>query len=105
MQIVREATIVNGILKWLKSEGPPAKAVKTHGNPYARSGTPDILGCVKGHMFALEVKVPGKKPTAIQQYELDQWAGSGAVVGVVTSVDEARKLLDPIFERQVEIYP
>lgn len=38
-----------------------------HFNPmmmgYGRKGIPDIVGCYKGHMFAVEIKAPGKKHT------------------------------------------
>lgn len=33
---------------------------------YAKAGVSDILACIKGRFVAIEVKRPGKKPSALQ---------------------------------------
>lgn len=34
---------------------------------FGRSGVPDIIGCYRGHFFAIECKANGNKPTALQE--------------------------------------
>jgi Holliday junction resolvase len=83
-----ETLLVAKILKALRQEG--AKAIKTH-PAGVEVGTPDIIGCISGRMFALEVKDPqGRHPlSAIQRHRLEEWAAAGAIVGVVESIEEA----------------
>jgi len=83
----RETTIVQAIVRALRKRG--AKVIKTHGGPFTPTGTPDLVGCVNGRAFVLEVKRPGQRPRRIQEHELEQWRKAGAIAGVVTSVEEA----------------
>ena len=90
-----EKTIVNSILKALRAL-PRCKALKMHGNQYTEKGTPDIIGCINGQAFALEVKRPGGKTTKIQDIRLAEWMVAGAITAVVTSVDQALAALGGI---------
>lgn len=60
-----------------------ARFVKTHGSQFFRAGTPDIIGCYRGQMFAFEVKREGEQPTERQAHEINAWIDAGAVAGVV----------------------
>lgn len=52
--------------------------------PYGRSGIPDRLACVRGHLVAIEVKADAKKePTRLQKLCMAQMRASGAAVFVV----------------------
>jgi len=83
-----ERDIVTKIKKALEAEG--AKVVKIHGSSFAEAGTPDLLGCLRGRCFALEVKRDEKhRATALQLMRLHQWHLAGAQVGVVWSVEMA----------------
>lgn len=66
------------------------KARKVYGSAYS-SGWPDIIGCHRGHMFALEVKTSQRRRQVQgnQSQSLAEWAAVGAAVGVVTSPTEA----------------
>jgi hypothetical protein len=44
------------------------------------SGIPDIIGCVKGRLFAIENKAPGKKSKGIQKETLDAIEKAGGYV-------------------------
>jgi len=88
-----EKSIVNSILKYLNSL-PQCRAEKTWGGGYGNAGKPDITGCLNGRRFELEVKMPGKKPTKLQEVVLEQWRKAGAITGVVHSVDEVREILN-----------
>ena len=87
-----EKSIVERILKYLNSlDG--CRARKIHGSPYM-SGWPDILAVKDGQAYFFEVKRPGGRPTKLQLYELGEWMRVGAVVAVVTSVDEVRRVIE-----------
>ena len=87
MHTPRETAVVRAIMRALRERG--AKVIKTHGGPFTPTGTPDLIGCVNGRAFVLEVKRPGQRPRRIQEYELEQWRKAGAAAGAVTSVEEA----------------
>ena len=42
------------------------------GSAWGRSGIPDIVACLNGHFIGIEVKAGNKKPTALQQRELEK---------------------------------
>ena len=52
--------------------------------PYGRSGIPDRLACVRGHLVAIEVKADASKsPTRLQTLCMERMRASGAAVFVV----------------------
>jgi len=87
-----EKSIVERILKYLNSlDG--CRARKIHGGPYM-AGWPDIIAVKDGQAYFFEVKRPGGRPTKLQLYELGEWMRVGAVVAVVTSVDEVKRVIE-----------
>lgn len=85
-----EATSVSAILRLLRRHG---HAIKTHGSAFGHAGTPDVLGCVRGRMIAVEVKRPGQAATPLQAAELRKWEAAGAVALVATSVQQVEDAL------------
>lgn len=83
-----EGRLVREILAALRAQ-PRTYAVKSHGSIYSRRGEPDIHGCYRGTAFAIEVKVPGGRATALQLHRLDAWSKAGALVGIAYSVEDA----------------
>lgn len=65
--------------------------VKIHGGPFQAAGIPDLVGCVKGLFFALEVKRPGEgKISPIQKVTIKKIIRKGqGVACVVESPEEA----------------
>jgi hypothetical protein len=66
--------------------------VKIHGGPFQAAGIPDLLGCVEGQFFALEVKRPDdtKGATEIQERVMKQIRTKGKGVScVIESLEEA----------------
>jgi len=55
----------------------------------APKGTADIIGIIKGRFFALEVKLPKKKPSKHQVEFLRLIRSLGGIAEVVHNVDEA----------------
>jgi len=57
-------------------------------------GFADIFGLTStGRFVAIEVKQPGKKPTALQRNFLAHITANGGIAGVAHSVDEARAII------------
>lgn len=78
---ITEKSLKRRVLRELNAM-PNCKAITT-AVPGVETGTPDILGCYRGKMFALELKVGKNQPTDLQQHRLKQWAAAGAVAIVV----------------------
>lgn len=93
-----ETNIVGKILRKLNAEHG-CKAIKLHGNIYQERGTPDILAVYLGRCYLLEVKVPGKHATKIQNHRHKEWREAGATCDVVKSVKEA---LDVVFANELD---
>lgn len=91
-----EADLSKKIVLALRDRG--AWAIKTHGDPRQRRGLPDIIGCYRSIFFGFEVKLPGKEDTItqLQAQTLLEIRRSGGVGRMVTSVEEALKLLELI---------
>lgn len=64
MAATPEAKVKARVHAALRAAG--AYAVNYIGGQYANNGTPDILACVKGRFFGIEVKAGSNKPTALQ---------------------------------------
>ena len=82
-----ESRLTTKIAAALTTRG--AWVLKYHVSPYSRAGTPDLLVCYRGRFLALEVKVPGGKPTRLQSQTLAIIRSAGGVAEVVTTVEEA----------------
>lgn len=87
-----ESTITKSIVALAKSLG--WWTFKIAGGPMQTAGVPDLL-CVKGgDAVFLEVKQPGKHPTELQKQRMHEIRTiGGAVAEVVTSRDEAERIL------------
>lgn len=84
-----EARLRTAIVKMLQTHS--GWWVVTHGGPYQESGLPDIIGCYRGIMFGLEVKLPGKEHTLTvkQSRTLAKIRQAGGKATMVTSVNDA----------------
>lgn len=93
-----EKAITEAIKKLLKRRG--AWVVKFHGGgqgPYkTKVGVPDLLCCYRGRFLAIEVKQPGKKPSPIQQHEIEQIVAAGGVAEVAADTATVEACLDQI---------
>lgn len=70
--------------------------VKIHGSQFQTKGIPDLLGCVAGLFFALEVKCDSSQYGAsdYQLYNIKQIHESGGMAAVVESPEEAVALVN-----------
>ena len=76
-----EAKVKKVVVRQLKALGAYYFSPVTGG--FGRSGVPDIVGCFRGHFFAIECKAGGNKPTLLQQKNIDEIAACGGLVWVV----------------------
>lgn len=90
-----EATLRVEVMRFLRSY-PGVWAVKYHGGPYSEAGVPDILACVRGRFVAFELKMPGKKPTKIQEVQLGKIADAYGIAVVASSLDDVVKIVKDI---------
>ena len=54
------------------------------GGMFSQKGVPDFVGSVKGRMFTVETKAPGKKPTMLQERCMRDIRSSGGKAFVVS---------------------
>lgn len=97
---MKEKYLQSKILKALRAHG--GWWTKYHVGPrYAQAGVPDILGCYKRRFIALEVKVPGNKPTKLQAETIRKIREHGkGLAFVIYSVDDAMTILYSIDRRE-----
>jgi hypothetical protein len=69
---------------------------KRHGTALVTRGDPDLYLLVRGIHVEIELKRPGEKPSALQEFRLEEWRRAGAIVGVVTTVAELGQLLETV---------
>lgn len=87
-----ESLIVDKIMRSLTSRG--AWCFKVHGGPMQQAGVPDIIGVLNGRFIAIEVKVPGERPSKLQELTLSRIRAAGGIAGWATSVEESGEILD-----------
>lgn len=81
---------------------PGSRWWKTHGGPWQEPGIPDIVGCLRGRMVAVEVKVKGNTTTPKQEAFLRSLSAAGALTAIVfTSADPAAVVRQIVERRSV----
>ena len=93
MAATPEKKVKDKVRKMLTESGAFHFMPATHG--YGTSGVPDIVGCYKGRMFAIECKAGDNKPTALQMKNLALISGAGGYTEIVneTNLDAVGALL------------
>lgn len=86
-----ESRLVRSIIKALKKKYPKDVWYKIHIGPYQERGIPDILGCHRGRMIGIEVKLPENKKgtTKYQERQIHLIMEAGGYATTVTSIKEA----------------
>lgn len=85
--------VVQPVLSYLNSL-PKSKAINIHGSVFSERGTPDVIGCIGGHMVAFECKRDITEDLEeIQKWRLSEWIAAGAVVGGVSDVKHVELIL------------
>ena len=84
MAVTPEGKVKYKLVKFLNSLEPRPYMFFPATGGYGRSGVPDVVGCWKGKMFAIECKAEGKGRyvTALQHRELQRINEAGGVAFV-----------------------
>lgn len=90
-----EAKLRIEVMTWLRNRSG-VWAVKYPGSMYGEAGTPDVLACVRGRFVAIELKMPGKKPTKIQDVQLRRIIAAGGRAVVATTLDDVINIVTSI---------
>lgn len=89
---MKEKTITNQILKYLKSLSE-CFAFKEHGGLYGTSGIPDIIVCYKGKFVAFEVKNEKGKLSKLQEITIAKIQKAKDMAFKVTNLEEVEEIL------------
>ena len=90
-----ESTLQRKIRKKLQEEFRGSFWFKVHGGPYQVMGLGDLIGCVLGTFFMLEIKHPDENHpvSIIQEKRIKEVLTAGGVACVVESVEEALEVV------------
>lgn len=86
-----EKQLKGKVVKAIKKEYPSAWIYKTADR--WTSGIPDLILCIKGFFYAIELKIKNYTPRKLQEYVLNKIRSAGGRAGVCRSVEEVRKFL------------
>ena len=86
-----ETRLKNKVIQFIKREYPGVWVYKAADR--WTSGIPDLLLCIEGRFYAIELKVGRNQPTKIQRYVIEKIKASGGRAEVCHSVDEVREFL------------
>lgn len=86
-----ETRLRKRIVKALTERYPTGYFRKIHGNAFQNVGVPDLLCCVEGKFFGLEIKRPGKHATPAQELEM---AKIRKARGFASEIDSVKGALD-----------
>ena len=90
-----EKHIVANIMRALRARSGVVVR-KRHGTAMGVAGDPDLYGSIDGKHFEIEVKRPDgpSQLTILQAERLREWARTGALTGIATSVEDALRIID-----------
>ena len=66
---------------------------KTHVSSFQSQGEPDIDCCYKGYWISFELKIPGNKPSALQQLKMQKIREANGIAKSVYSLEEIKETL------------
>ncbi len=96
-----EKAIARQITTWLSGQ-PGCFFFRATGGRGQMGGLPDIIVCWRGRFVGLEVKQPGRYPTARQRAVIAAIGRGQGVAVVVRSLDDVKAVLLGEDERQCE---
>ncbi len=68
-----EKQFENKVKKWfneLQEEGEPIKFIKIWGGGFQKAGIPDLICCINGIYFEVELKASNGRPTKLQEHNV-----------------------------------
>ncbi len=107
MKQTPEGKVLAAIVKHLRKKqlsGEPLFFARISGSPLQRRGLPDLHITYYGQSIWVEVKAPGKKPTALQQQTLALIEAAEGIAVVADTLMDVVALLDSLAEVDDEDY-
>jgi len=97
-----ESKLSRRIQDALKKEWPSIFVFKVWGSEHMMAGLPDLIGCIQGRFFGLEVKTPdkGKNVSPRQEYVGGLIRRAGGCWDVVTSPAQAVEVLRALIPKE-----
>lgn len=86
-----ELQLQKKVTRMIKKEFPDVFFYKAHDQFTA--GIPDLLGCVAGTFFGIELKKEGQKPRKLQEYVIQQIRKAGGYAIWATTVEQCRHFI------------
>lgn len=77
-RLASERLIRDKIVKLIKARGWMVRVRSATAHSHV-VGDPDLYGCAMGVHFEIEVKIPGRYPTQVQEARLKEWRAHGAI--------------------------
>lgn len=87
-----EARLSADIMALIRARG--GWCYKVHGGPQQMAGVPDVSAVYRGCSVWVETKMPGNKPSEVQELRHEQIRAAGGYVVVAYSVEDVSHLLD-----------
>ena len=94
---MRESKIEEAVCKYAKEQGCLVYKFTSPG----RRSVPDRIFIHKGHVFFVEFKAPGKKPTKGQEREMERLREQGIKVYVCDDIEGGKFLIRKAIDRVV----
>ena len=66
----KESAVQKALVDAILKDFPGAYVRKIAQSMYSHNGIPDLIGCINGNFFAVEVKTEKGRPSRLQDYEI-----------------------------------
>lgn len=86
-----EAAFQKEAIELIESMG--GYVIKIHVSAYQSQGEPDLVCCYEGRFVALELKIEGNKPSALQLEKIQDIKRAGGIALPVWSINEIKETL------------
>jgi Holliday junction resolvase len=94
-----EGDLQKKVIKFLKAKFKNEPAFFWKASDKFRGGIPDIMGCYKGQMWSIELKVGKNTTSELQDITIEQLQKAGALVTVCWTMEEVEEFIDNVMKR------
>ena len=96
---------VKGWLNQLKKEGKPIKFIKIWGGGFQKAGIPDLICCINGIYFEVELKASNGKASDLQEYNI-QVTNAANGIGIILypeGFDQFKNIVKGVIQCNIHI--
>ena len=91
-----EAVVQRKLVAELNNSFPAIYVRKIHQSQFSHNGIPDLVGCLRGEWFAIEVKTDKGKPTKLQERELRFIKEAGGIALVCYGMKDIPRMIEEL---------